>query len=393
MTLSPAAIRVLALTTALGALASCATDTSRLDWDLRPQGAGAFSTADAALNATAARPVPDERGVISYPGYQVAVARRGDTVGSVAARVGVPPQELAGYNAVAPDATLNQGEVLALPRRVGESTAVASAAPGTSIGGGTIQVTALASSAIDRAQAQGVGAPPAAAAVPPGGIEPIRHKVARGETAYSVARLYNVSAKSLAEWNGLGPDLSVREGQYLLIPVALPGAAPVEPLTQPGAGTPTPVPPSAVKPLPQEKVAPAAQAAKEAPASPDLGANRTAASAARFTMPAAGSIVRGYSAKSLGIDIGGAAGSPVKAASDGVVGAVTKDTSQAGIIVIRHADNINTIYSNVGGIKVAKGDKVKRGQPIGVIQQSDSAFLHFEVRQGVKAVDPMPYLQ
>ena len=41
----------------------------------------------------------------------------------------------------------------------------------------------------------------------------------RGETAYTIARLYNVSAKSLAEWNGLGPDLAVREGQYLLIPV------------------------------------------------------------------------------------------------------------------------------------------------------------------------------
>jgi hypothetical protein len=39
--------------------------------------------------------MPDAQGVISYPGYQVAVARRGDTVGSVAARVGLSAQELA----------------------------------------------------------------------------------------------------------------------------------------------------------------------------------------------------------------------------------------------------------------------------------------------------------
>ena len=46
-----------------------------LDWDLR--GGQAMTTADAARGVTAARPAPDARGVISYPGYQVAVARRG----------------------------------------------------------------------------------------------------------------------------------------------------------------------------------------------------------------------------------------------------------------------------------------------------------------------------
>ncbi len=123
-----AAIRFLTLGTALGVLAAC-SDTGALDWDLRPDGPGTYSTAEAARSATANRPAPDARGVISYPGYQVAVARRGDTVASVAARVGVPPAELASYNAVSPDAVLNDGEVLALPRRVGESTPGTGTAP------------------------------------------------------------------------------------------------------------------------------------------------------------------------------------------------------------------------------------------------------------------------
>jgi murein DD-endopeptidase MepM/ murein hydrolase activator NlpD len=305
------------------------------------------------------------------------------------------PAELATYNAMPPDAPLNAGEVLALPRRVNApSTQTTGATVGAPIQTGTIEVTSLASGAIDRAQSGGTATAPASAPLAPGGVEPTRHRVERGETAYSIARLYNVSAKSIAEWNGLGPDLAVREGQYLLIPVSLDGGAPVEVLTQPGQGSPTPPPPSAAKPLPAEKVTPAAEPAPETPPSPKLEEDRSAASAARFAMPADGSIIRGYvPKKSPGIDIAAAAGSPVRAAADGTVAAITKDTDQVPILVVRHADNILTVYANIDGIKVAKGDMVKRGQTIAVVRAGSPAFLHFEVRNGIDAVDPMPYLQ
>ena len=42
-------------------------------------------------------------------------------------------------------------------------------------------------------------------------IDPVRHRVEAGETAYSIARLYGVSVTALASWNGLGPDLAVRD--------------------------------------------------------------------------------------------------------------------------------------------------------------------------------------
>jgi len=84
---------------ALTLLAAC---EEPLDYDLRGN-IGAFSTADAARNITTARPKPDSRGIISYPNYQVAVARRGDTAADVATRVGLPAGELARYNGVLPD--------------------------------------------------------------------------------------------------------------------------------------------------------------------------------------------------------------------------------------------------------------------------------------------------
>lgn len=385
------ALRLILAGAAAAALAGCEADGS-FDGDLRSFG-NVFDTSDAARQASAARPQPDARGVISYPTYQVAVAQRSDTVATVASRVGLNPGDLARYNALDVNTPLREGEILALPVRVAEPSAATGAAPLP--GSDRIDITTIASGAIDRAESSGGGiaAAPVPAA-PPAGAEPVRHKVVRGETAYSIARLYNVSVRSLADWNGLSGDLTVREGQYLLIP--LPGdtrTAALEPVTAPGQGSPTPTPPSAAKPLPAETPAPAAAAVAKPPA-PDLGAQKTAASAARLAFPVDGKIIRPYQKKKNdGIDIAAAAGTAVRAAEAGTVAAITKDTEQVPILVIRHADNLLTVYANIDGITVAKGAAVKRGQTIAKVRGGDPAFVHFEVRQGFESVDPMPYLQ
>ena len=362
------------------ALSAC-NSSGPLDWDLRSRD----STTDAARQATANRPSADQRGIISYPDYQVAIAQRGDTVASVAARIGIPPAELASNNALQATDPLRQGEVLLLPRRV------AAAAPGGfGAPSAPVDVSAIATTALDR-----LGPSPSTAAPIANGSEPVRHKVARGETAFTIARTYNVSAKALAEWNGLGADLGVREGQTLIIPVAN-GPAPVlEPVvTQPGSGSPTPEPPSAKTPLPDEKITPAAQKPKETPASPDLGADRTKASSAKFVMPVQGNIIRAYAKnKNEGIDIAASAGAPVKAAAGGTIAAITKDTDQVPIVVIRHAEGLLTVYAGLDGLKINKGDPVSAGQTIGVVRQANPSFVHFEVRRGVESLDPSGFLQ
>jgi murein DD-endopeptidase MepM/ murein hydrolase activator NlpD len=411
MTTASKGLRAIGLTTVLLALGACTGGQpgmlNDLDWDFRG-GANTLDTTEAARQATAARPSPDANGVISYPGYQVAVARRGDTVGSVAARVGLSPAELAGYNAIQPNAPLREGEVLALPRRV--AAAGAGGGAGGVIGGGTVaaaplptagavSVTSIATTALDRVQSSPASAPAAAAAPNDGALgamAPTRHQVKRGETAFSIARSYNVSARALADWNGLGPDLAVREGQYLMIPTpsGAPPEKPVEVVTAPGQGSPTPPPPSAAQPLPDEETKPAAQAAQDRPASPDLGEQRTAASAAQFAMPVAGSIIRGFNPpSSKGIQIAAPAGTPVKAAAAGRIGTITEDTQQTPIIVIIHEGGLVTIYANVAGTVVKKGDRVTKGQTIANVRSGDPSFLHFEVRRGTEVTDPMPFLQ
>jgi murein DD-endopeptidase MepM/ murein hydrolase activator NlpD len=374
---------------ALLALAACSSSDS--DWDLRTNDG---STAAAVATVSSAKPTPDANGVISYSGYQVVVARQGDTVATVATRIGLSPEQLASYNALRPTDPLRAGEVLALPTRV----ASASAAPATAgiigqTGPGGLDVTAVATSAIDSAPATASTIPdvPLQAAQP--GPEPLRHQVARGETAFTIARLYNVSAKDLADWNGLGPDFAVREGQYLLIPTTqLPPGTSAD--TVPGEGTPTPTPPSATEPLPDEKTQTAAEVAKTVPPAPDLGAERTSASAAEFAMPADGSIIRAYvKGKNDGIDISAPVGAPVKAAAAGTVAAVTMDTEGTPIVVIRHEGGLLTVYAGIDGVTLTKGAAVTRGQVIGTVRAGNPSFLHFEVRQGIDSVDPMPYLQ
>jgi lipoprotein NlpD len=228
------------------------------------------------------------------------------------------------------------------------------------------------------------------------GAEPVRHRVARGETAYSVARLYSVSVRSLAEWNGLGPDLAVREGQYLIIPLVIEEAserpAPAS-ATQPGTSV-APLPPSAATPLPEpiQQATRTCASRSTTPLPPPPRPSTATSPGARFIQPVQGSIIRPYGRGNEGIDIGAATGTAVRAAGDGEVAAITQDTDQIPILVVRHPDGLLTVYANIRNITVARGDRVTQGQTIAEVGPGDPSFLHFEVRRGFEAVNPTQYL-
>ncbi|MBE3639454.1 LysM peptidoglycan-binding domain-containing protein [Mangrovicoccus algicola] len=337
---------------------------------------------------TAAPPATDSRGVISYPTYDAVRAQRGDTPASIATRLGIDPAALARHNGLPENAALRDGELLVLPTRI---TSGAGASGGDDI-------ASIAGAALDRADGAASGTPGSDAA------EPVRHTVTRGETAYSIARLYNVSVRALADWNGLPPDYAVREGQVLLIP--LPGQSPagtaaagtaaaaasIPDASQPGEGTRVAEPPSAAEPQPRDDT-PAPAPAEEVAVAPIEAPQTQASDTARLAKPVEGRILRGYEkGANEGVDFSAAVGAPVRAAEGGTVAAITRDVDQVPIVVIRHPDNLLTVYANVDSVAVAKGDTVGRGQQIGVVRQSDPGFLHFEVRNGFESVDPVDYL-
>ena len=323
---------------------------------------------------TTPRPKPDSRGVITYPNYQIIVARRGDTIADIAGRVGMNADHLARHNGLTEGYLPREGEVLALPKGV--------VIPTDGAGADTDSLESIATTAIGRAGSQ--------TGVVQEGPEPIRHIVEPGETAYSIARLYGVSVTSLASWNGLDRELNVRVGQRLLIPVVEDGSPANKEETSPGSGSETPIPPSSTEPLPDS----VEQAV--IPESPNLAETRTPPGASRKLMvPVSGKVVRGYSSApggNEGLDFAASAGASVKAAENGEVALISSSSNNTTIVLLRHPDNLYTVYSNVTGVTVKKGQKVSRGQSIAKVAPGDSPFLHFEIRRGTESVDPAPYL-
>jgi lipoprotein NlpD len=336
---------------------------------------------------------PDSRGVITYATYQVALARDGDTLQSVSSRVGgVTAAELSALNGLPLDYRLRAGEVLALPDSVPRGTPL-----GTS-GSPNGWTPEIATQAIADAPAAGTASPvdnPFANGQSDLVIDPIRHRVEPGETAYSIARLYGVSVTALASWNGLGPDLSVRANQELLIPVVS-GANQIQsslPDTVPGEGTPTTPPPSASQPLPENITA----AAGAPPASPNMSQYRTPPGG-RLARPVDAPIVKEYNLapgpnRSEGIGFGAPAGSTVRSAGDGEVALISESLGDLGtIVIIRHRDDVMTVYGRVDEVTVSRGQSVSQGESIGRVAGGPDPELHFEVRRGTESVDPMAYI-
>ena len=56
-------------------------------------------------------------------------------------------------------------------------------------------------------------------------------------------------------------------------------------------------------------------------------------------------------------------------------------------MVIRHDNNLMTVYYNVDKVSVKEGTSVKRGQTVAAVPSKDN-FVHFEVRKGADSQDP-----
>jgi len=100
-----------------------------------------------------------------------------------------------------------------------------------------------------------------------------------------------------------------------------------------------------------------------------------------------------------GIDLSGEIGTPVLAARSGIAVAVNHSRGMGNYIVIRHPDNITTIYGHLSKIYIARGRFVRQGDIIGAVGKTGNAnypnmlpHLHFEVRKNGVPQDPMQYL-
>lgn len=98
-----------------------------------------------------------------------------------------------------------------------------------------------------------------------------------------------------------------------------------------------------------------------------------------------------------GIDLRASIGTPVLAASDGEVIYVGNRIRGYGrMVVLKHADNIFTVYAHNSKNLVRSGQVVKGGQVIAKAGRSGRAsgpHLHFEIRQGTLSYNPASVFQ
>jgi hypothetical protein len=96
-----------------------------------------------------------------------------------------------------------------------------------------------------------------------------------------------------------------------------------------------------------------------------------------------------------GIDIATNYGNPIVATADGIVLSTENDKIGGKCLIVSHGDGITTHYLHLSKFLVRSGQRVKRGDVIGLVGKTGKALgphLHYEVRVNNRPVNPYGYI-
>ncbi len=221
---------------------------------------------------------------------------------------------------------------------------------------------------------------------------PREYNVQQGDTVQGIARLFAVDAQEIVQLNQLRSPFTIRVGQVLNLPSTVP-----EPETK-----------VVSKATPSQKVArvksgvpmPEAKPRREVVSRVTTPAPKRSSS--KFMKPVPGKIISSFGSKKNGlrndgINIEAPRGTPVKAAENGVVVYAGNALKGSGnLILVRHDNQWMSAYAHLETITATKGQTLKRGDVLGKVGSTGSVSspqLHFEVRRGTSAVNPLTYLE
>lgn len=254
------------------------------------------------------------------------------------------------------------------------------------------------------------------------------HTMQPGESLYALAVRYRTKAADIQRYNGIQDVRRIRPGAVLRVPggasestIAAVEPAPAPSVTPPTtapqgvSGGPSPVILNAAPPAPSlpdatrtdQRIAAAGPLATTSDAAPALGAvpvepgSGSIASTPKLRWPVEGKIISGFgrradSTHNDGINLAVPMGTDVHAAEAGTVAYAGSELKGYGnLVLLRHENGWVTAYAHADELLVRRGDVVKRGQVIakaGKTGQVDQPQVHFELRQGQKPVDPVPFM-
>ncbi|MBU0600315.1 peptidoglycan DD-metalloendopeptidase family protein [bacterium] len=187
----------------------------------------------------------------------------------------------------------------------------------------------------------------------------INHLVKKGETIWSIANLYKVSAEEIVRTNDFHKIKDLKAGDTIFIPGVKKKLAP----------------------LLSHDILPKLKDEEN------------------FIFPVKGIIVSYFELRNgrmhQGIDIKAPEGTEIKAISDGTV--IYSSNSFRGygnIVIIKHQDNFHSVYAHNKENLVKIGQKVTKGQVIALVGNTGNAdcfHLHFELRNKGKPMDPLKF--
>jgi murein DD-endopeptidase MepM/ murein hydrolase activator NlpD len=244
---------------------------------------------------------------------------------------------------------------------------------------------------------------------------PVVHQIVSGDSLYKISQAYGVDAYELARLNYLQPPYRIYVGNKLLLPSS--GKIDVVDkinmlkrqsgknsklfsIKKRAASIPEIPAPS------RELASKIYQPKKNKKLS--TGSNQKTISVPRvktsglFTWPVRGRLLSLFGSKgdglhNDGINIVAPRGAKVKAAGSGVVAYAGNQLPGFGnLLLIKHSGGWVTAYAHNGSLLVKRGDKVDKGQVVAKVGASGNVVapqLHFEVRKGKKAINPLRHLK
>ena len=106
--------------------------------------------------------------------------------------------------------------------------------------------------------------------------------------------------------------------------------------------------------------------------------------------------ITGLTIMHTGVDLVAPAGTPIFATGAGRVLRSGIAGGYGNMVEIQHADGLVTRYAHMQSVAVGVGDPVTAGTVVGALGstgESTGPHLHYEIRRGDVAVDPMPFLE
>ncbi len=193
-------------------------------------------------------------------------------------------------------------------------------------------------------------------------VSGVQHKIKKGDSIDKIAKEYKANKKDIIVFNNLPANGELKEGETITIP-------------------------GGVKEKPKPKPKPKSTILQRRTYSSSVAQVATTVRSGYYARPIKGGVRTQGIHRTNAVDLAAPIGTPIYAAAPGkvIVAKYGWNGGYGNYVIIQHTNGTKTLYGHMraGGLRVKRGQQVKRGQLIGRMGStghSTGPHVHFEVR-------------